>query len=188
MGDLLGVVLCGGKSTRMGRDKGLIEVEGKPWAVLTAEKISSFQIPVVISVNSQQVEEYSKIFNLSELVVDDLKINGPLEGLLSVHKIYQEKDILLLACDLIDMDKKTMAGLLNTYSEEPGYDFYAYEQHGFSQPFCAIYTARGLSEIFKRFEAKEIKKYSLHDRFEEGNTKFLPLGDSAAFNNYNSAG
>lgn len=186
MGNLLGVVLCGGKSKRMGRDKGLIELDGKPWALLIAEKLYAFELPVVLSVNSQQVEGYSKLFPEKQLEIDGLEINGPLEGLLSVHKKYPENDILLLACDLIDMDEKTIGDLISIYSGEPGYDFYVYEQEGFTQPFCAIYTAQGLAGVYRRFEAKEIKKYSLHDRFGEGRTKYLPLQEPDSFNNYNS--
>ena len=83
---LLGVILCGGKSTRMGADKGLLEKNGKAWVKIIAEKLLSLKLPVVVSINNQQREAYANLFSLDELVVDSIDIQGPLKGLLSVHQ------------------------------------------------------------------------------------------------------
>lgn len=185
MSKLIGVVLCGGESKRMGRDKGLIEQDGTHWAVMMADKLRSFELPVVISINPKQVEAYENLFPETPLVIDQLHIHGPLNGLLTVHENFPDKDILLLATDLIDMDDETIHTLLYTYNHEPNFDFYAYEQDGFAQSFCSIFTAKGLKEVNNRFASMEIKKYSLHDRFNEGHTKLIPLKNVEAFNNYN---
>ena len=183
---LLGVVLCGGKSRRMGSDKGLLMKDGKAWAVIVADKITELGLSVVISVNPTQQESYEKIFPDTPLIVDNLEIEGPLEGLLTVYKNFPDRDILLLACDLIDIDTNTLEILLKTYQHEPGYDFYAYKHESFSQTFGAIYTSQGLTEIYTKFRQKQLKKYSLHNRFDEGKTKYIDLNNPAAFTNYNS--
>ncbi|WP_207425555.1 molybdenum cofactor guanylyltransferase [Pedobacter sp. SYSU D00535] len=186
MNTLLGVVLCGGQSKRMGSDKGLLNTNGKPWAIMVANKLEELDLPVALSINPTQQESYEAIFPNGTLIVDNLEIEGPLEGLLTVHKNFPDKDLLLMACDLIDMDNSTLQGLLNVYSSEPGYDYYVYDQDGFAQTFCAIYTSKALKEVFRKFENKAFKKYSLHDRFLEGKTKLIPLLDSTPFNNYNN--
>ena len=186
MSNLIGVILCGGESKRMGRDKGLIEQNGKHWAVLMAEKLKALNIPVVISINEKQQSSYETLFPDTPLIVDKLTINGPLNGLLTIYENFPDKDILLLATDLIDMDEDTLSKLIEVYTQNPGYDFYAYEEDGFAQSFCSIFTAKGLKDVFERFVNKELKKYSLHDRFNEGNTKFIPLQNIEAFNNYNN--
>lgn len=188
MNKLIGVILCGGESKRMGRDKGLIEQDGKSWTVIMAEKLQEFEIPVVISVNDKQIQAYEAIFPENPIIVDKLHIHGPLNGLLTVHEHFQDKDILLLATDMIDMDDQTLHNLLYEYTHSPGFDFYAYEQDGFTQSFCSIFTATGLKDVHLRFVSKELKKYSLHDRFNEGKTKLIPLKNAQAFNNYNSLG
>jgi molybdenum cofactor guanylyltransferase len=185
MKNLIGVVLCGGESKRMGSDKGLLDQGGKPWALCIAEKLENANLPLVISINEKQQEAYEKIFPDTPLIVDQLPIDGPLDGLLSIHRNFPEKDILLMACDLIDMQEETILSLIHSYQENPAFEYYVYEQHGFTQPFCAIYTAKGLAQVYKSFEEDTLKKYSLHDRFESGNTLYIPVSNDKSFKNYN---
>src|SRR5688572_2612578 len=108
---LLGVILCGGESKRMGSDKGLLEKNGTVWVKIVAEKLASLKLPVVVSINDKQREAYASLFSSDELVVDSIDIQGPLRGLLSVHQKFPRYDILLMACDLIDMDNRTLTRL-----------------------------------------------------------------------------
>ena len=48
---MLGIVLCGGQSLRMGKDKGLLKLEAKTWAQTAIDKIAVLNFPVKISVN-----------------------------------------------------------------------------------------------------------------------------------------
>ena len=85
MQNLIGIVLCGGESKRMGKDKGLLLKDNTPWAILVAEKLRSIGLDVAVSINEKQQEAYSAIFPETPLVVDQLSIEGPLNGLLSIH-------------------------------------------------------------------------------------------------------
>src|SRR5438270_354520 len=115
MGNLLGVVMSGGQSRRMGTDKGLIPYMDTYWAVHVANKLTTAGLPVVVSINDTQQEKYRVIFPSQELIVDYVDVNGPLRGLLSVHAIYPQKDLLLLACDMIEMETGTLKNLINIY-------------------------------------------------------------------------
>jgi molybdopterin-guanine dinucleotide biosynthesis protein A len=186
MGNLIGVVLCGGKSKRMGSDKGLLKLDGKPWALRIAEKLKKANLPVIISINEKQKDAYQEVFPDTPLIVDQLPLDGPLEGLLSVHKNFPDKDILLMACDLIDMQEETILDLIKSYKENPLFEYYVYQQNGFHQTFCAIYTAKGLAKVYKSFEDDALIKYSLHDRFESGNTMYISVKNEMSFKNYNT--
>ena len=153
MTDLLGAVLCGGRSTRMGMDKGLLEKDGQTWALFMAHKLDRWKIPVVFSINPHQQEDYAikLILPSGQCVLDAVGLVGPLEGLFSVHHQFPYRDLLLLPCDMLDLDQTTIATLLNVYLEDRGdHDFYVFaEDHAertYRQPFCGIYTATALQK------------------------------------------
>ena len=177
---LMGVILCGGESRRMGRDKGLILKEGVPWALYMMDKLKPFSMPVVFSVNTVQTEDYTAQFPGVRLVADreGIPAGGPLKGLLSVHEQFPEKDLLLLACDMVDMDGATIGQLVEGYRAGGEHEWYAYRQEEFFEPFCAIYTAAGLE-----WNSQAI---SLQGLLRMGRTKGLTVTNSEAFKNYNT--
>ena len=105
-----GVVLCGGESRRMGSDKGLLVKAGKTWAELAFSNLSGLRIKTAISVNRTQVELYSQIFAFGSLVTDNeiLPVKGPLLGLLSVHQEFPAEDLLVVACDMINLKEEIL--------------------------------------------------------------------------------
>src|SRR6266542_3948944 len=105
---MTGVVLCGGQSTRMGTDKGLLVHQSITWAQRAADKLAQLNLPVVLSINEQQQIAYASSFDTALLITDnkDLLIGGPLRGIVSVHLQYPTEDLFVLACDMIDMNKK----------------------------------------------------------------------------------
>ena len=178
MDKLIGVVLCGGKSSRMGTDKGLILRFGKPWAMICAEKLEELGLRVVISINSSQEKEYSKHFPLSALITDDQNEAGPLTGILTVHKKFQNSDLLVLACDLVDMNISTLHVLVNRYATKQYFHYYAFHNGHCWEPLCSIYTARVLQTI--PGSAK-----SLQDILRSGNVLKIPVKTPPCFKNYN---
>jgi molybdenum cofactor guanylyltransferase len=184
--NLLGVVLCGGESRRMGRDKGLMPYENTTWAQLVAGKLAALGIPVVVSVNAEQLATYGNLFPAEQLVVDSLAIDGPILGILSVHEKYPGKDILPLACDMIDMNEATLQELLEAYRKDNGPEFIAFHHDGFLQTLGAVYTAKGLAPLLRKAKEGSLKHFSLIRVLDQGATFRIPLHARAAFHNYNS--
>src|SRR6185437_1962298 len=123
---LTGVVLCGGESRRMGSDKGLLLKDGRPWALYMAEKLERCELPVLFSINARQTEAYVAVLPPGRWVVDSRGLAGPLEGVLSIHEKYPDLDLLVVACDMPDLDERTIAGLVDAYAQNGSYEFYAY--------------------------------------------------------------
>lgn len=182
---LLGVVLCGGESKRMGSDKGLLQDNGKIWAEKISEKLKHQNIPVVISINRDQQAVYGKILNQEELVIDQLPMHGPLNGLLTVHQQFPSKDILLMACDLIDMNDIILKELITAYEQNVG-DYFAYEEDNFFQPLCAIYTSDALGSLLERLTSGSLANYSFQYILNNGRTYRLHSSLKKAFTNYNT--
>ncbi|WP_414165435.1 molybdenum cofactor guanylyltransferase MobA [Superficieibacter sp. BNK-5] len=93
-----GVVLAGGRSTRMGgRDKGLIELHGRPLWKWVADKLSSQVENVVISAN-RNLDSYQA--SGLPVVQDSLAdFPGPLAGILSVMQQINSDWFLFCPCD-----------------------------------------------------------------------------------------
>jgi len=186
MDKLLGLVLCGGESRRMGSDKGLLLKDGIPWALHMGEKLSPWKMPVFYSINKTQQTAYKAILPSRHLVVDMLDLPGPLNGLFSLHQRLPKMDILLLACDMIDLDAATIDKVIRAYKENGPFDHYAYQEDGFFQPFCGIYTATGLAAAFDIYRDKLATDHRLQTLFRQGRTRSLTIDRTEAFRNYNT--
>lgn len=198
MDKLLGLILCGGESRRMGRDKGLMLKEGIPWACYMAARLASQKVPVHFSINPSQLAAYSAFIPSSQLVVDSPGLNavfGPLRGLLSGHEKFPGSDLLLLACDMLEMDEGTLRPLIDLYeSAEAGDgaptarsgDFFVYREKDFFQPLCGIYTSAGLALSHTLALEGRLTDYSLQSLLKKGRTVSLPIGRPEAFRNYNT--
>ena len=185
MEKLLGVVLCGGKSKRMGADKGLMEKDGTTWARFVGERLHALGLQVVYSINRQQLDAYGRHISEDQLIIDDVDAHGPLKGLLTVFAKYKDRDILLMACDLVEMDIETLSVLVDHYKSDSVHNFFAYH-HEFAEPFCAIYTSKGLQPILDKARKQQLTRFSFQNILDEGNTLRLPILNRNAFNNYNT--
>lgn len=183
---LLGVVFCGGQSKRMGSDKGLLLQNNKTWAQLAVEKFEALRILFCISIHAGQSEAYQKLFKEDLLVTDNQNLGGPMNGLLSVHEKYPAHDLLLLACDMTDMQVEILENLVMAYSTNNSFDFYAYEVENVVQPFCAVYTAKAVKDLMQKKEQDILTSSSLRYTIEHGNTLKLQTKYVAAFTNYNT--
>lgn len=176
--------MCGGQSSRMGTDKGLIKTNEITWAEKIALKFCSLNIPVLLSINPKQSESYGKLFTHEQLIVDDVEIGGPLKGLLSVHQQFPGNDILLMACDMIDMEQATIQHLIEQYEMEKGYDFFVHYGR-FAEPFCAIYTSQALKPVMEKARLQALDEVSFQSIISQGKTFRIQITDNSSFGNYN---
>lgn len=180
--------MSGGQSTRMGSDKGLMKQGNLTWTEVAVSKFSSLAIPVVVSVNRKQVDFYSKTFSLNALIVDDdnILVGGPLLGLMSVHCQFPGEDLLVIACDMVNLEETALRNLVGAYHQND-FDAYVFTTIEKVQPLCGIYTSGGLKRIYDLNLQKQLKKNSMMYVLECLNTKYI-LADAwiDSFTNFNS--
>ena len=159
------------------------------WIEIAFAKLSSFRMPVYVSVNARQVGSYEKYFQLNRLVVDDesIVVRGPMLGLLSVHQQFPNEDLFVLACDMIDMNARTIQNLLD-YCKKESFDAYVYEINGRVQPLCSIYSSKGLSRLKDLYNQGGLEKFSMMSALNCLDTKYVTIHQSNihVFNNRNS--
>ena len=127
--ELHGLVLSGGHSRRMGRDKGLIRTDSVAWVNRAGALLESVDLPVSIMVREAQLSRYqTEVYPSFELLPDqDLIVGGPLKGLLSFHHHYPQKDVLVLPCDMPNVTKAVLIDLLTFRVQNPFHDVWVYK-------------------------------------------------------------
>lgn len=103
-----GLVLAGGKSIRMGRDKSSITWHGKEQQYYVADLLGSFCQTVFISRRAEQAETDHSYRTL----VDSYTGIGPYGAILSAFALRSDIAWLVVACDLPFIDRKTLTFLL----------------------------------------------------------------------------
>jgi molybdopterin-guanine dinucleotide biosynthesis protein A len=187
---MTGVVLCGGQSSRMGTDKGLLKLEARTWAQTALDKLAEMQLPVVLSVNALQYPGYADVFRAEQLVKDNetLDIHGPLSGVLSVHLLFPQEDLFILACDMPLMETTVMAQLITTYNDHPSFEAYIFSNNHEPEPLCGIYTARGLAATIDRYQSRQLLKHSMKFALQNLLVHTIPIetGHEKCFRNFNA--
>lgn len=144
---LIGLVLAGGKSRRMGQDKAaMIHPDGRPLAFRTAEILAAVCPEVVVSLRHDQhappmIEESPRLTLIRD---PDGLSEGPFTGMLAAMRSAPEADWLVLACDLPRLDEETLRHLVSSRNPDEAVLSYRSEFDGLPEPLCAYYSAEAL--------------------------------------------
>lgn len=95
---IIGLVFCGGASSRMGEDKMWLEYHGKPQVYHLYEQLDDICDDVFISCNQQQ---FDKIYNNYKCIIDNDTYGdiGPMKGLLTAIEMFPNTSFLIIGCD-----------------------------------------------------------------------------------------
>lgn len=105
--DITGVLLVGGESRRMGRNKAFLEIAGKPLLERNLEVMGSICNEVIISCReTDQYEGYTKQY---QVIADRIKNKGPLAGLCSILPLAKYEYIFMAACDMPLLNRQAIA-------------------------------------------------------------------------------
>lgn len=181
--NLFYVILCGGRSTRAGFDKGLFLRKGKPVVQILYEMLKeNTNSKIFVSIREEQNLEYSKFFSKEELIFDKTNYMGPWNGIMSAHLTYPNKDLFILGCDLLNIDWKYILKLVQVYNKS-SYDFYMYKDSKNIQTLCGIYNFKKLQKLYKanNFDM------SIKKEVASSNAYLIPLHETEEpfFKNYN---
>ncbi|MEO6653851.1 MAG: molybdenum cofactor guanylyltransferase [Ilumatobacteraceae bacterium] len=118
----VGIVLAGGLSTRMGVDKATLSVAGKPMVVLVADALWEAGLRPV----ECQGGDVAAIGEFGLFVApDDDPGCGPLVAIRSALERHRDRDVVVVACDLVAIDSDTIRSLIAAGSAQPHADVVA---------------------------------------------------------------
>lgn len=128
-----GLILTGGRSQRMGRDKAAIDFhdDGKTQAERMRELLAPFCDDVFLSIGHGKTADHPF---LADLAPD----RGPLAGLEAAFALDSQSEWLVVACDLPLIDSATLTTLVSAGS---GTRAFRNRLDSRAEPLCAIYDA-----------------------------------------------
>ena len=107
------VILCGGKSSRMGFDKSKIEIGDKLLIEITAEKLEKLFDEVIFI-----AENKYKFGNIKYTVIEDLKKDyGPAGGILTGLEYSSSPYTFFIACDMPFINLEYIKYMMNFTKE-----------------------------------------------------------------------
>lgn len=189
---LTGLVTAGGRSSRMGSDKGLLQEHGLPWAALAREKLLCYCREVFISISPPQYSTYSTVVDPAHLIMDSPltgnKSNGaggPIIAAVSAASKFPGQDLLILASDLTDMAPAVLGSLVSAYLDRPGFSCYAFSSAQEFEPLCAIYRAAALRPLLSLPAQDPLPSLQQLLKRERTYGLVIPSGYRPAFRNRN---
>ncbi len=170
-----GIILAGGKSSRMGKDKCLLTVENQFFIEKVISVLKNFTGKILISANA---EVYSRFGY--ETVSDKFKNCGPMCGIFSALQASKCHRNIVLPCDMPFISPKILEILI----KHPAENIWAVYKNKV-YPTVGIYSAGLLPVLEEKIRNKQFKLMTLEPFFEKIN---FDTFDEKCFVNVNTPG
>lgn len=140
-----GLVLMGGKSTRMGQDKSALNYHGKPQSEYVYELLGGFCEEVYFSCRAEQTLDN---VHSNKKIEDRFNNLGPMGGILSALMTNPERAWLVVACDLPFIDRETLQFLVNERDTSKIATAFLDSEDKFPEPLVAIWEPKSYTALY----------------------------------------
>ena len=144
---MTGVVLIGGKSSRMGQDKSMLFLGDRPLYKIATEKIAPFCDKIYLSANHDQTTRCSYEY---PLIQDTFKAEGPVGGIISSHRFIKDT-LLIISCDLPLITDDDITTLIHKHNEKKGCTMFYNDSTGHYEPMLSIWEKEVLDLLEEYF-------------------------------------
>ena len=161
--DVTGVILAGGKSSRYGKNKSFVKVDGIPLIERVIRELKNVFQDVIIITNTPHEYAYLTVPMFEDLV----KGLGPLGGIYTGLKSLQTRTGFFVACDMPTISQKLIKYMVeNRYD----HDIVVPRIAGRLEPLCALYGQSCLPQIKRLIDARE---YQVFRFFDEVSVRYI---------------
>ncbi|MGZ7159965.1 MAG: molybdenum cofactor guanylyltransferase, partial [Methanobacterium sp.] len=145
------IILCGGRSTRMGKDKCSLLFKWKPMILHVYDEVKDIADGIIIILRDlEQVNEYGKLLKVEKntvIVTDESKDQGPLVGIFSGLSNIKSDKALVLPCDSPYISKEFIFKMFK-FMDGSGFDAVVpLWDDGHIEPLHSIYKKDTLFKI-----------------------------------------
>ena len=178
---LFGLVLAGGASTRMQRDKAAIEYHGQSQLHWTFQLLSHVCAATFVSVRPDQREEPTR--SGFPQIVDRLPGVGPIAGISAAMQAHPKAAWLVVACDLPFLNETTLHHLVEHRDTSKLATAYRSSHDTLPEPLCAIWEPHAREPLLAYVAAGKPcpRKFLIN-----ADTALLDLPDTRALDNVNT--
>ena len=179
---LYGLVLTGGRSKRMQRDKAVLEYAGRS----QLERAMTLLEPLVercfVSTRAEQQNDAQRAAYAQ--IVDQLDDIGPMAGLHAALHSHPQAAWLVLACDLPFLDAATLQQLIAARAPHRLASAFRSSHDGKPEPLCAIYepASRAAIDAWIATDQRCPRKF-----LAQADVQLLTLNNARALDNVNTA-
>jgi molybdopterin-guanine dinucleotide biosynthesis protein A len=165
-----GIVLAGGKSSRMGTDKALLLYKGIPLVSHAVSLLKQVCSNVIISANTT-----GYAFTGCDVFPDEFTISASMAGIATALAHSETEWNVVLSCDMPLIDPGFIRSMLDV---KTGYDVIAPIHADASiEPLCAVYNKRVMDTLIHHLSEGQ---YSLRNFILESAYRLIETGSSRA--------
>lgn len=144
-----GIILAGGKSSRMGTDKGLLPLKGKAMITYVIDALKKLNLPTIIVANNPAYLKFGlPVFE------DEFRDMGPVAGIYTGLKHSDTELNIILSCDIPFVSEKLLRLLLNKAED---YDVVLCAFNNQVHPLIGMYKKSTLSTFERHLKMNQRK-------------------------------
>nr|WP_281384258.1 molybdenum cofactor guanylyltransferase [Pelagicoccus albus] len=171
---MLGVVLSGGKSLRMGFDKGRMEVlPGVPQLIRQLDILDAVCAQRGVCRGKAPLPADMRLPSGVWDIEDSPGIAGPMSGVIAALRVAEDSPVLVIACDMPYLNVSHLVQLVNRRNPEAACTSFL-ASDGLPDPMCCIYEQSCLPEM-ERLASEG--KASLRKFLLEANTERIEVAE-----------
>ena len=167
------IILCGGKSSRMGEDKAFLKIENQTLIEYQAQKMNKIFQNVYVSAKKP-------IPNIKNMILDTEVVNSPLHAIKTILSKFENTHVFILA---VDVPNISQANIDLLYQNIKNHDIVSPKIDNMSEPLCSFYSTSIIDTVNTNIKNKDYKLKSL---LAKVNTKYISFKDKKEFININT--
>lgn len=167
--NVTGVILAGGKSSRMGCNKALLDYHGEPLIASIYKTLARIFSKVMVVTNTPAEYEFLRCVKIPDVFAE----KGSLAGIHAALQAASTERIFVVACDMPHLDEKLIRHLVGIQGAAV---VVPRSETGF-EPLHAVYSKEALPAFTGALQAEKMK---IFDLFEQVGVKIVPPEEIAA--------
>ena len=146
---ITGIILSGGKSSRMGREKGLSKFKGKELVQYSIDVLAPFCETIILVANDEQYKKFGY-----KVYADEIKDIGPIGGIYTGLKHSRTESNFILSCDMPMISHQLIEYILLNREDK---QIVVPDFGGFFEPLCAFYRANIFAQLKNTIDEQNYK-------------------------------